>query len=272
MVYLIEKSQAIRILHSLDPVLYKDLISMLSFRWVEPSVRESLRILACNEGDSPSLAIIHKAPRLNNITSWDVHLVIRRKEDITCLLDALPKGDKMYMFLTDPDAIRLIEQRFALRPDVTQIQLHAGDMAKLRIPPSADEVIALSEEHEPFVRANESPYVQHYWDVCAADWANFRCFGLIRDGRVVSFCAVGPDTTGACSLPIREIIWLYTENAYRRQGLAKAVLSRATTFIIKEGATAYYSLESDNIASLNTAKSVGYVEHTRVYAYWAESL
>lgn len=82
-------------------------------------------------------------------------------------------------------------------------------------------------------------------------------FAYYLDNKPVSFCLVHEIN----SEKIDNIGGIFTLEEYRGKGLAKAVLSAATAKIFKLGRIAIYGTSQANIASRNTAESVGYTNY-----------
>jgi len=82
-------------------------------------------------------------------------------------------------------------------------------------------------------------------------------FGVIADGKLVSLASVvpTPDATGKYGLA-----WPGVETLpdYRRRGYAKGVVSGVTGTLLSRDIITVYSCSVTNIASANTARSVGY--------------
>lgn len=82
-------------------------------------------------------------------------------------------------------------------------------------------------------------------------------FGVIKDGKLVSFASVVP-TPEATSRYGLSWPGVETLPEYRRRGYAKAVVSGVTETLLARGIIPAYSCSVTNIASANTAQSVGY--------------
>lgn len=82
-------------------------------------------------------------------------------------------------------------------------------------------------------------------------------FGVIADGKIVSLATVVP-TPEATSK--HGLAWPGVETLpeYRRRGYAKAVVSGTTETLLSRNIIPVYSCSVTNIASANTARSVGY--------------
>jgi hypothetical protein len=82
-------------------------------------------------------------------------------------------------------------------------------------------------------------------------------FGVVVDGKLVarSNTIITPEATRKYKL-----VWMGVEtlSEYRRRGYAKAVISGTTETLLSRGLTPIYDHATWNIASGNTAKSLGY--------------
>lgn len=82
-------------------------------------------------------------------------------------------------------------------------------------------------------------------------------FAYYIDGSPISLCLVHETNSDI----VDDVGGIFTLEKYRGKGYAKAVLSAATAKIIECGRTPIYGTSIDNIASQNTAKSVGYSDY-----------
>jgi ribosomal protein S18 acetylase RimI-like enzyme len=86
-----------------------------------------------------------------------------------------------------------------------------------------------------------------------------RWFGLEREGAVVSACMVRPNY---------EVVWevgaLSTDPRWRRQGLARQVVTAAIGHLLRRALTPRYQVRSNNSASIGLATSLGLREFLRM--------
>ncbi|MEN6355934.1 MAG: GNAT family N-acetyltransferase [Armatimonadota bacterium] len=87
-----------------------------------------------------------------------------------------------------------------------------------------------------------------------ARWGG-RVFGLIADGKVVSWAGVKPLSDVGWDLTIQ------TLPEYRGMGYAKSAVSSAVRYILDNGKIATWGTDRTNIASLRTAHSVGFQDY-----------
>ena len=80
-------------------------------------------------------------------------------------------------------------------------------------------------------------------------------FGQIVDSIVVSWAAIKPLSDVAWDLSIE------THPNYRGHGYAKSAVSAAVKFIFENGKLATWGTDRTNIASLNTARSLGFQDY-----------
>jgi len=91
-------------------------------------------------------------------------------------------------------------------------------------------------------------------------------YGVVADGRVVSV---------ACAHRTRVMedlvadIGVETAPAYRRRGFAKTVVSAVVGQVAHQGGEAYYGCRPDNLGSIATARSVGFVPYGRSLVFSA---
>jgi GNAT superfamily N-acetyltransferase len=94
-------------------------------------------------------------------------------------------------------------------------------------------------------------------------------WGLVRNGRVVTSAvlrALIPGTAGLAQ-GVAAICGLYTESVYRRQGLARGLVSHLTELVLGEGAAPIYSATVENIASQGVARGLGYRQYGEEIGY-----
>lgn len=266
MVRPIERTKAIQILRELGPMRYRDLLGDLSLGpWVPAYIRRSLRVFA-TDGDKPSLAVATEGS-YGDTDCTEVHLVTMRPQDTLRLLDAVSARGELRLFVYDLDAATTVASSYRLRERVCQVNFHADQKAVAgSSTDAAHNVVQLTQKHEANVRSD--PQMHHYWQVCVRGRREgFCCFAIMKDSEAVSFCVIGPDITGGIGFHTREILWICTLKAHRRQGLAKTLLTHASRYIVRGRSTAYYCTKAGNKASIATAKSAGYVEHGRMYSF-----
>lgn len=80
-------------------------------------------------------------------------------------------------------------------------------------------------------------------------------FGQVADGRVVSWAAVKPLSDVVWDLSVR------TLPEYRGRGYAKSVVSAAVRFIFDHDRLAAWGTHRTNLASINTARAVGFRDY-----------
>ena len=94
-----------------------------------------------------------------------------------------------------------------------------------------------------------------------------RIFAIVREGRAATSVGVQPVTPPDTTPRVIAISGLHTETAYRRQGLAKRLVSHVTEMILRDGDVPMYWTEPDNIASQRLAKGLGYRQYARQKQY-----
>jgi len=104
------------------------------------------------------------------------------------------------------------------------------------------------------------------------DWERMgegRMLGIARDGKAV--CAVGVAPIGPRMPSGRRayaISGLATEVDYRRQGLAKELVSYATEWILQQNGVPIYWTGPDNTASQSLCQGLGYQQYARRMTSW----
>ncbi|MEW6749784.1 MAG: GNAT family N-acetyltransferase [Candidatus Latescibacterota bacterium] len=83
-------------------------------------------------------------------------------------------------------------------------------------------------------------------------------YGVVRDGRVVSVAYA--HRSGHMEGMVADL-GVETAPAYRRQGFARQVVGAVVAHVARRGGEALYSCHPDNLASLATARSVGFVPY-----------
>jgi hypothetical protein len=95
-----------------------------------------------------------------------------------------------------------------------------------------------------------------------------KVLAILREGRVASSLSTSPLPPADLPGPrVAGIGALHTEIPYRRQGLARRLVSYTTELVLKEGHLPMYNTEPDNIASQNLARSLGYWQYARRFSY-----
>lgn len=117
-----------------------------------------------------------------------------------------------------------------------------------------DDIEALAE---PFQAGQDRLWSPEDWSELKEQ--GFVYAGHFRGSRICSIAGVWkwePD--------IWEVIGVATREEYKRMGLARAVVHFVADYILSTGRLASYTPESNNIASIRTALSVGFRPCTRL--------
>jgi GNAT superfamily N-acetyltransferase len=85
-------------------------------------------------------------------------------------------------------------------------------------------------------------------------------FGVAADGKIVSVAYA--HRIGDAEAQVADI-GVETAEGYRRRGYAKAAVSAVVQAYLQRGGEALYGCASDNVASIATARSVGFVSYAR---------
>ncbi len=100
-------------------------------------------------------------------------------------------------------------------------------------------------------------------------WPSTHCFpdgivyGVVADGRVVSLAYA--HRSGMMEGQVADL-GLETAEAYRRRGYAQTAVSAVVAAVTRKGGEALYDVSPDNLASIATARSVGFVPYGRMLA------
>lgn len=94
-----------------------------------------------------------------------------------------------------------------------------------------------------------------------------RIFAIVRDGKAVTSVGNAPATPPGIRPAVVMISGLNTETRYRRQGLARRLVSHVTEMILRDGNVPMYWTEPDNIASQRLAKGLGYWQYAQQKQY-----
>jgi GNAT superfamily N-acetyltransferase len=254
----LQRQTAADTLYSISPFKYKYFVERLL---ANNSPALDIPAILATESENPSIVFIEKSNRDYINTDLDVQIYLAEADDIGGIAAALPTDQPVYAFIYQDELIPLFHNHFDMELEGVRIGLFAsGDSVNKE----SAGAVELFDEHDASVRESESPQVRRNWDFCKEfrDFG-FRAWGVFHDGKLVSFCSMGPDSMKNKPLKIQEVSYIYTETAYRGKGYGKKVLQKASMDILDGGGFPYYSVVSTNSASLNTAK-YGYklISHT----------
>jgi GNAT superfamily N-acetyltransferase len=253
----IERHKAAEVFKA-NPYKYKGLVEFLN------SGKDGL-VLA-TKSSPPSIIIIHRWVRNWVNTTYDIHLFLTRQEDLDILLRQLPKDGNSYIFMYDDELPSKLSSMMPIKPDGSRHYFFSLPNYHTSI--ASEEVIELLDEHDSLVLASESSEVHKNWGFCREfRTIGFNAYGIIRDGKIVSFCSYGPNIAVTERIPIREA-YIYTEEAYRNQGFATTLISVVAKKLASQGESLFYSVVSTNTASIRTARAVGLTYGGTQYAYY----
>jgi RimJ/RimL family protein N-acetyltransferase len=106
---------------------------------------------------------------------------------------------------------------------------------------------AVFADEEVTCRSREDPKVQAFGFGGFGEWV----YGIERDGKIVCAC-VSAQENDSCGEA-----WVFTEPAYRRQGLAHKAVSAWAAGLISAGKLPLYSHKMENNASASLARRLG---------------
>ncbi|MDO9067211.1 MAG: GNAT family N-acetyltransferase [Deltaproteobacteria bacterium] len=92
----------------------------------------------------------------------------------------------------------------------------------------------------------------HFWEQNKRYIKEGRCFGLVRNGQILSRAAVEPIECGGGNIAVA------TEANHRKKGYGKMVVSAAVNWCFEHDILPIYYVKSDNVASIALARSLGF--------------
>ena len=95
-----------------------------------------------------------------------------------------------------------------------------------------------------------------YIETADSEWV------VVEEGRVVSKCDVFKRSRNCYEM--NEVV---TEAGFRRRGFAAQIVSSAANWVIRQNKISLYSANSNNIPSINLAKSLGYKLAARITGF-----
>ncbi|MDD3050113.1 MAG: GNAT family N-acetyltransferase [Candidatus Cloacimonetes bacterium] len=124
----------------------------------------------------------------------------------------------------------------------------------------SDEIVVLSDKYRDMffspwpLRGNG--YKEKYWRKREQLIRDGRYFMCIKDGRPASYSYITDIDNGGANIAV------VTNPAYRKMGLGKAVVSKATEWCLERNILPIYVVDQTNTASINLAESLGYERMT----------
>jgi len=201
--------------------------------------------------DQTKVPVEARAPGYNPGHDYDVRMDAEDASAVEAMITAFPSNQLGSFQLYNP----LIQTYFEALPGL--VRREEGDFyftvsLERFCPVVSEEVVELTEADAGLFEGCER---QPNWEYMGES----RRFGIVRDGKAVTSLGSTPLTPAAESKRrVRTIGALYTETPYRRQGLAKRLVSHVTEFILRDGDAPLYWTEPDNAASQALAQGLGY--------------
>lgn len=127
--------------------------------------------------------------------------------------------------------------------DIENVSIEAGHYKTYGIPAHA----AVFADEEVTCRSRKDPKVKAFGFGGFAEWV----YGIERDGKIVSAC-VSARENDSCGEA-----WVFTEPAYRHQGLAQKAVSAWAEGLISAGKVPLYSHKIEKNASASLAGRLG---------------
>jgi GNAT superfamily N-acetyltransferase len=176
------------------------------------------------------------------------------------LLDILPPGEELSFGLHRAPVVQALRQRFHVRSDAIMFgfrcereSFRPDDRGLGRELTRADQRLAQRCRDEHFYATFEDAVQERR----TADGLEVHTFGAVQGSRIAARCLT---TWGGRGID-RTIgtVWsVYTDPSYRNQGLGRGVVSAATEAILSSGRTARYFAYSNNLASIQICRRLGY--------------
>lgn len=262
----IMNQEAARLLEKEDMFKYYDMISLLnetdSLEGIDDAI--SAYSLVDFQGAIQGVFVIHKRETDKDMLQLDI-AIFQGNIDLCQLIDLLTliRNDKEYYVFCY--GCELLGTSDNLSEEGSSIQFHHKDDNIYFY--NDNEVILLTADYQDKLPVNTPEKVKHV--ISFLDEING--YGIIINEEVVSFCIPAPFGSYYADTKVREIMFVYTDERYRKRNLAKRVLAEATKFIKENDELPLYTAAPDeqglNLASIATAKSVGYKEFIKIDSY-----
>ena len=229
-----------------DELTNTDLLWLLRGGWLGFSGNR--RVFVDNPDQPGVVFIFHDS---GNRACWEVEAA-----SPCALARALPfpRGkDPFQLRLHRPWMVDLFQPHFEL--ELQHVNLRFQVTRESFRPRFSPEVVCLDPAHENALRAHRSGWAEKDWFPAVLEEAE-SVWGIVREGQWISLTFV-ERVSEHCS----EVFGVWTDESYRRQGGAAAVVSAATGSILEAGRTALYRTGEDNVGSLRLAESLGFLQH-----------
>ncbi len=175
------------------------------------------------------------------------HYAARSKGALRQVLSLVPPEDGCVIVAPNTDAH---ESLLALQPITRQPDEFLYALVGGEVPEALQSVDRISVVDAPSVGLREP------WDwpsILGEPSTGRPIHCVIKDGQAVAVAAAGCPTALT-----EEVRGVWVAEAWRRQGLGRAVVASATADILARGRAATYETSADNLASQRLAESVGY--------------
>ena len=225
---------------------------------------EARRVVVCHRG--PRIAGVASMPHGPDMASddpWDrpVYMDAVDDESAEALLGVLPTEAALMVWLGRPHLQQYLD---GLPAAIRRMHLLCFAVSFEDFRPAPDSQV------RPLTAAD-----LHLFAGCArqpseAFWGPDReIWGLVRDGRVVTSAILRPlvPELAGVTQGVTAICALETETAYRRQGLARGLVSHLTERVLAAGSVPIYSASVDNVPSQGLARGLGYQPYAEEIAY-----
>ncbi len=262
----IPSQEAARLLQESDLFKYYDMISLLKEtnrpEWVKKTI--SAYSLLDFQGAVKGIFVIHKPESDNNTLQLDL-AIFNGDIELCQLIDLLTviSSEKEYnVFCYGCELLGTSDNLFKEGPSIQFYHKDANmDFCK------DNEVILLTVDYQNKLPADTLERIKYVMSFLN----EVNGYGIVINEEVISFCIPAPFVSYYAGNKVREIMFVYTDQRYRRKNFAKWTLAEATKAIKKNGELPLYTAAPDenglNLASIATAKSVGYEEFSRINSY-----
>lgn len=196
------------------------------------------------------------SPAIRADSSEALSALLRRLNPAETYGFSVPACFRETLLVELSDAIGFSETvSMVLAPEHLHLFNSQGEVRRLS---AADKELAVQF---PDPGREGEPALSRLVEWAVGDPENQVVFGLVMAGEVVSYVQFG-----VLLDDLWEVGAIRTREEHQRRGFAKAVLSRASSHILREGRTPFYQVHPDNVLSLRTAEAVGYHEVFRLFS------
>jgi GNAT superfamily N-acetyltransferase len=218
------------------------------------------KALVCWRGnDITGVAAIRLRKKDTFAYGYRVHLDAVDEDALRTLMDALPEGEPKTFFIFNRQVQNYIATLSNISGSYCDLY-YTVDSSSFR-PAGADNVVELTSANASLLQGvDDEPDWDHMGDR--------KLYAVVRDNKAVSrVCTVPLGPAMPSGKQVISISDLFTEEQYRRQGLAKSLVSYVTDLILKDNNVPLYWTDPDNIASQKLVLGLGYRQLAQLAVY-----